>query len=607
MSLYDKLTSNYHLYLNNNKHKEDITIKGNINYNGLKLSEYLKQPQQGISNTNLTPIPSREMFMVKRDKETKQYRNCLKNVVTMRRIEYNNYYRSVNNNKTKRSCKYVDKYSKSTYYMNLIITVQKLWKGIFNKKNKAAVIIQSNFKRFVIYKHFRYVYNSMKIYEHMVFIIQKVLFLNLLRLRKINSKHIDLNKYEHISKLHYNNKQLVYLQKYIKHYLITKHCKQVYNKSKCVCIKTINNFNLTHIIKLQRNIIQYLKRKHSMKPRLSGYFGIKQYRPISKIILLQNFIRFTLCKKKIKPLIIKDTFKYNYLFTKVPLLPNRITSPIDTSNTYVLNKQRYQAIHKQNIKLKVKCCKWEHLCKFKHNVKKIILIQKTIRQYLHYVYSIYTYLPCAVDNYACVYKINKVSKDEHSVKLIQEHVRFLLYRRRMIRENKVFPKIKSTPSKCTKSVETITDKLFERISRLRIDFDKKTIVFLVSLNNILRRYTGRKLFFRMKYKPRKIFFRVRKIKGEQSKFVYDSSFDEDELLNPINAYKVKQINVDFGEIAEKMSKKNKRKEESGESGKKVNNVVGVNDGDNEGGYCNENVNQHQQLKLRDVTYWSNED
>ena len=91
---HEKFKQKYEIYLQQNMNKNNIRLKGNYHYENKPVNYYLNQKEiEPIKNTNLTPLPQSKYINPKvREKNMKDYiefTNMQKNVVQMRRFEYN--------------------------------------------------------------------------------------------------------------------------------------------------------------------------------------------------------------------------------------------------------------------------------------------------------------------------------------------------------------------------------------------------------------------------------------------------------------------------------------------------------------------------------------
>lgn len=490
--LHEKLSNNYTSYLSKIKNKPDVRLYGNYNYYNRPISYFLQKPNSPITNTNLTPIPVRSKQYVQREHQKEEYSSIQKSVVTMRRIEYNNKIRSIRKNPNS---------DISLYYLKLIVLIQREWRKIYKKRNTKITKIQKIFRGYIINKNFADVLKLNKKFSKFSFIIQKVLFLNFCRIRKINKENLTGS---FMDKLIFISQPIVYLQRYIKHFLKTKHCKNVFNKQKCVFIKPINNLLLFHIKRIQRAVIVFLERLHSRKKLVKPIFCIKIHRPISKILFLQKFIRYAILRKKEKPHIPKLGFRRNYFYTKEII----VNKPIDFDEKKRLENQTIIIPKRKEKKIKFrKLTGYLYITKIHPNVKKVIFLQKEILSFLFRRRASLLFFPVP-SHQGLVIKLNKVIPNKHQLQFLQREINYFI-RRKRLKEN-IMTKIKLPPMKFTKTIQTATEKIFERLSRLRIDYDKDLIAFLVKLNEMVRKLCARKWFYKLQNKKRKINIKVTK-------------------------------------------------------------------------------------------------
>ncbi len=496
--LHEKLSKNYTTYLTKNKNKPDVRLYGNYNYYNRPISYFLEKPNSSITNTNLTPIPVRSKQYVQKENQKKEYSSIQKSVVTMRRIEYNNKIRSIKKNPNS---------DISLYYLRLIVLIQREWKKIYKKQNTKITKIQKIFRGYLINKNFTDVLRLNKKFSKFSFIIQKVLFLNFCRIRKINKDNLTGS---FMDKLIFIPKPIIYLQSYIKHFLKTKHCKNIYNKKKSVFVKPINNLLLFQIRKIQRAVIVFLERLHSRKKLVKPVFCVKIHRPISKILFLQKFMRYAILRKKEKPLIPKISYRRNYFFSKEII----INKPCDFEEKKRIENQRIIIPKKQEKKIKHRknLTNYVYMTKIHPNVKKVIYLQKEILSFLFRRRASLLFLPVP-SHQGLVIKVNKVIPNKHQLQFLQREVKYFIRRKRL--KDNIMTKIKLPPMKFTKTIQTATEKIFERLSRLRIDYDKDLIAFLVKLNEMIRRLCARKWFYKLQNKKRQINIKV--IKKEEPK------------------------------------------------------------------------------------------
>ena len=507
--LHEKLSKDYTSYLFKNKNKSDVRLFGNYNYYNRPVSYFLEKPNTQITNTNLTPIPKRLINYTKKENSTHEYQKIQKSVITMRRIEYNNKIRNIRTNPNSNI---------SIYYLRLVSLIQREWKKRLNSKRQRALQIQAAFRGFFIYKHFNEVKKLNLSYSKFSYIIRKVLFLNLLKIKKIDKKNFS---WCYMQKLTYNARFIIFLQRYIVHFLKTKHCKNVYNKQKSVFIKPINNLYLNLIKKIQRNVIVFLERLHSRKRLVKGVFIIKVKRPISQIILLQRFIRYCFSRKKITNPLSKEGFGRNYFFTKEILVNKPKEFKKDSDETIKVEIPKKQ--HKK-LKWKIKQI-WSFTTKIHPNIRKIVFLQKQILSFLFHRRSTSVFLPIpSHDGY--VRKLNKVIPRQDKLILLQKEIKFFLSRQKLAKF--VINKVKLAPIKFTKSIQTATEKIFERLSRLRVDYDKELILFLVRVIEVMRKSAAKKWFYKLQDKRREL--KIKIVKKEKPK---EENFDELLIKDPI--------------------------------------------------------------------------
>ena len=91
---HEKFKLKYETYLLQNANKNNIRLKGNYHYENKPINFYLNQKEiEPIKNTNLTPLPQSKYLNQKmKEKNMEEYiefSNIQKNVVQMRRFEYN--------------------------------------------------------------------------------------------------------------------------------------------------------------------------------------------------------------------------------------------------------------------------------------------------------------------------------------------------------------------------------------------------------------------------------------------------------------------------------------------------------------------------------------
>ena len=91
---HEKFKQKYETYLIQNMNKNNLRLKGNYHYENKPVNYYLDQKElEPIKNSNLTPLPQSKYLNEKtKEKNLDEYiafSNIQKNVVQMRRFEYN--------------------------------------------------------------------------------------------------------------------------------------------------------------------------------------------------------------------------------------------------------------------------------------------------------------------------------------------------------------------------------------------------------------------------------------------------------------------------------------------------------------------------------------
>ena len=197
-----------------------------------------------------------------------------------------------------------------------LIKIQKRFR--LHLKNVQKIIkIQVNYKAHFyskLYKEYSYRLKNM---SKFIYIIQKVLFLNLYHL-KISPNNIYSSKKNFITKKLYRNnymQKLSFLQKEIKAYLHNKDLKRIYGKKKCVYIKPLTIIPLGKIRLLQKNIILFLERLKRRHVIVKSKLFLKKKEYTQKIILIQRFTK-SIHQEIINPPIAKDGFNNNNIFVK---------------------------------------------------------------------------------------------------------------------------------------------------------------------------------------------------------------------------------------------------------------------------------------------------
>jgi hypothetical protein len=169
--------------------------------------------------------------------------------------------------------------------------------------------IQASFKAHFYYKLFKDYYNRKGKTKKFIYIIQKVLFLNLYYLKVNPKRKFALSKNiftKYIYTFDSLNK-IIYLQREIKYYLSSKRLKLIENKKKCVYVKpyTINPLNKIRL--LQRNIVLFLERLRRRHKVQTSQMIVKRVDFSKKIILIQRLAR-AIHTDIIYPQILKTNF-----------------------------------------------------------------------------------------------------------------------------------------------------------------------------------------------------------------------------------------------------------------------------------------------------------
>ena len=475
--LHKKLQKNYNKYLTENQ--INIKLKGNSNFNNMPITYYLNNNKEPITNDNLTPLPIREKKFLKKSEKIKEYSNMQRSVVHMRRIEYNN--KIIKNHKK-------INYNEIYYKIPLIIEIQRIWKKRFERITKKAEKIQAKFKQY-IYRKYYLISRELKLkIDKFIFIIQKVLFFNFSKI-----KILKLNKdYCFITKTKGRFDEIKLIQNYIRNYLITKNCKRVYNKQKCVFIRPIQDLQLNKIKQIQFGMIKSLQIIRGRKKKLNSFTALKKTIPLSKIITIQRFIK-GIYKKKIKPNISKQGYDRNYYFTKIINIENE-----EHKKEVMKSKMKYntRVIPFREISLKFlitsKRC---FITKTHKKTEKIILIQKHIKKFLNNIGKEYEYIDIP-KNHEYITKYDMVMFEQRKLIYLQRKIKFFLYRKK-VRKN-AFNKVLIEPQILTKSIRTSTEKIFQRLSKLRIEYDKNLITMIVRIIENTRKACARPWFYKLK-------------------------------------------------------------------------------------------------------------
>ena len=506
--LHQKLQKKYNEYLTDNQ--VNIKLKGNSNFNNRPISYYLENNKEPITNENLTPIPIREKKYLKKKERIKEYSNMQRSVVQMRRIEYNN--------KLKKKNKKIENYE-YYYKIPLIITIQRLWKKRYNKLSKKAEKIQSKFKQYIFRKYFLFSREVKNNIDKLVFIIQKVLFLNFAKIKilKLNKEHCFITK----KRGRFDEVKLI--QRYIRNHLITKKCKMIFNKQKCVFYRPIQDLNLNVIKKIQNATIKYLEIIKGRKKILNSFTAVKKIIPLSKIIKIQRFIK-GIYRKQIKDNIPKEGFDRYFYFTKIIHIETE-----KHKNEIMMEKMKYNTniIPFRTISLRFFVIPNQlFITKIHKKLEKIILLQKNIRIFLKNIAVEYDYIDIP-KNHEYVTKYDLVMFEQWNLINLQRKIKYFLYRQKM--KKYTFQKVKLEPKILTKSIRTSTEKIFERLSKLRIEYDKNLILMIVRLIENTRKACARLWFYKLKYSEvRKIKMIIKKVKNEN---------DSIKIINPLSNIK----------------------------------------------------------------------
>lgn len=560
---HEKLNQKYELYLIENKDKNNLRLKGNYHYENKPLNYYLyKKDLEPINNSNLTPLPQSKYLnnkITEKNKDDyKKFANIQKSVVEMRRIEYNanlnkikrkgkineheeeivNHFeefkkmsvhmkKSIKNRKSciqfgyniklsdkkrktmnlKDIIEYIIKNAGKTeidnmpkevkvYLLKLIPALKKIQRSY--KKHyqnlKKILKIQASYKAHLYSELFKdYLKRKEKI-SKFIFIIQKVLFLNLYHLKinpnpKYASQKCLMTKYIY-TKEHLN--KIIFLQNQIKTHLSHKKLKRIYGKKKCVYIKPYTINPLGTIIYLQRNVILFLerlKRRHAL-PTSQIIFKKKIY--TKKLILIQRFAK-CIHEEIVYPPIPKDLFNQNNIYVK----GNRKNAQkkVNFIETKII------PFNQKKINMRVKN-KDSTIKKFHKHLEKLIFLQRNIKIYLSREdYDIYDYPKS--EEY--ITKDCFVLPHNDHILLLQRQIKYFLYRQKV--KEKTKKKVVIFPLKITKSIRTNTEKIFMRLSKLRIMYDKNMILFIVTFIETIRKSLGKFSFdiIREESKKRKIF------------------------------------------------------------------------------------------------------
>ena len=533
-NIHNKLFDKYLNYLELNKNNKNLKLKGNYKYNNMPISYYLNNPNFPITNNNLTPLPINKKNNIKNNNIKKKNNNMQKNIISMRRMEYN-YKLKNNNNNNNFNYNNINKEINS-YKISLIILIQRQCRKRFKNKKKNACLIQATFRGFIMHKYYQIYKKNKNLLEQFIFKLNKIFFLNLYFLRI----KVAINKHHFINKKKHSLIQIKFIQNHIKHFLITKNSRQIFYKKKCVFIKPINNLNLGAIKLIQKNVIKYLLRLQGRKKRLKSIFIIKFNRPISKILLIQKFIR-AIYRKKIKNNIPKNSFNSNYFFNKICLSKNNIIErenlQLKLKNIIPINT-KITPFRKYNFPFKVQQTKNIFYTKTYCKIYKIKFLQKFIRKFLTMVQNEYSFIenPKKQEFYT---KVNFVFLNNSKLLLLQKEIKYFLYRQNV--KNFTKKKITLEPMIYTKTIRQYNELIFQRLSKLRIEYDKELIIFIVRLIENTRKFCGRLWFYKIKNnKKRKLKLIITKSKND-----YEDLNDIDPLKFIKSHNKNYNFNLDF--------------------------------------------------------------
>ena len=391
-----------------------------------------------------------------------------------------------------------------------IIKIQRRYKKHFSNLKK-IIKIQVNYKAHLYSTLYKDYYNRKEKITRLIYIIQKVLFLNLYHL-KINPNKIYSSEKYFISKKIYNNdylNQLQFLQREIKEYLSNKNLKRIYGKKKCVYVKPLTIKPLGKIRLLQRNIILFLERLKRRQTLPTSQMFFKKRVHTNKLILIQRFAK-AIHKEIIFPPIPKETFTQNNIFIKgnrkctrkkvgfihtkiIPFNPNRIRSKVKNRDSKITKLHKY--------------------------LEKLIFLQRSIKMYLSREdYDIYDYPKC--EEY--ITKESFVLPKKESILLLQRQIKYYLYRQKI--QSKKIKKVVIFPLRITKTIRTNTEKIFMRLSKLRIMYDKNLIFFIVKIIETIKKYLGRISFDLIRKESQRV--KIFSVKGGR----YKSTFSKSNLI-----------------------------------------------------------------------------
>ncbi len=622
---HEKFKQKYETYLFQNMNKNNLRLKGNYHYENKPVNYYLDNKESNpIKNTNLTPLPQSKYLNQKtKDKNLKdfiEFSNIQKNVVQMRRIEYNvklvkkkekeeikdednnNKKEDDNNNINKKknlikrnsciqfhhSIFILDKKRKTMNTMEIkeyilsninnlkedelpkevklylkhfeskVIKIQKIYKIHFLNLKKIKKI-QSSYKAHLYYKLFKDFLNRKNKTKKFIYIIQKVLFLNLYHL-KINPKPKFASKKYIFTKYIYtieNIYKIIHLQREIKYFLFCKKLKIINTKKKCVYMKPYTIIPLNKIRLLQRNVVLFLerlKRRHKIQTSQIFYKRMDQTK---QIILIQRLAR-AIHKDLIYPPIPKDTFCENNIFVK----SNRKKA---RKKCNFINTKIIPFGHKDiNVRIRIKNSLMTKSHKY---LEKVIFLQRFVKIYFtREDYDIYDYPK--EEEY--ITKESNVLPKKENILYLQSEIKYFLYRQK-IRINTI-KKMVIKPLKCTKTIRTNTEKIFTRLSKLRILYDKDLIIFIVKIIEVIRKYLGRTCYKLIKQESKK----RKKFIGNNGKLSFAKLLASSKFMKKV-IYKVIEPEYNIENELKKNNKGNinKEKDDNKDDNKKNNIQINI--------------------------------
>ena len=553
---HEKFKQKYETYLMQNINSNNLRLKGNYHYENKPIKYYLdKKELKSIKNTNLTPLPQSKYLNQKTKEknleEYKEFSNIQKNVIQMRRIEYNikfpkkkekekekvkfknlnllflrdddKYNKEENNNKIRhiskrKSCIQfhhsiflfdkkrktlspleIKNYLLSSNLNNLsedeipkevkiylktfeskVVKIQKKYKEYISRLKKITKI-QTNYKAHLYSKLFKDFLQRKNKMAKFIYKIQKTLFLNLYRL-KVNPKLKYASKKYIFTKYIYtieNIYKIIHLQREIKYYLFCKKLKIINKKKKCLYVKPYTIIPLDKILLLQRNItlfLERLKRRHKMP---TSQIINKRVNYTKKIVLIQRLAR-AIHVDEVYPTIPKQGFHKNNVYVK----GNRKKA---RKKFFFIDLKILPFGHK-DINVKVRS-KNTLITKSHKYLEKIIFLQRFIKIYFSREdYDIYDYPK--EEEY--ITKESNVLQKKDNLLHLQNEIKYFLYRQK-IRINMITKKV-IEPLKCTKTIRTNTEKIFTRLSKLRILYDKEMIIFIVKLIEVIKNHLAKICF-----------------------------------------------------------------------------------------------------------------